>query len=144
MMGAGDGAGQSWVQFRHPVPTLALKPASITCPWAKPNSSPLPHQASSMAPLRPCSSPCPHHPLQSPSPCPGTYCIVYPIEHPHGDGEPGLELGGHKAGLGQGQAELSPWMAEPQRSPTRHPWVGCSSQTALPPPRPRPGFGARE
>lgn len=93
-MGAGHGDQQSWVQFCHPMPTLALKPASITCPWAKPTSSPLPHQALSTAPLRPCSPLCPHHPLQPPSPCPSTHCIVRPIEHPDGDGEPGLVLGG--------------------------------------------------
>lgn len=42
-------------------------------------------------------------PLQPPSPCPNTHRIIYTIGHYGGDGEPGLDLRGHKAGLGQGQ-----------------------------------------
>lgn len=71
-------------------------------PLGKPTSSPLPHQASSMALLRSFFPPHPQHPPQPPSPCSSTHYIVLPVVHLSSDAEPGPELGGHKAGFGQG------------------------------------------
>lgn len=105
-MGVGDGGQQNWVQFWHPMPTLASQhhpPTSNCLPMALAGT------------------------LQPPSPRPSTHLIIYTIRHSGSDGQPGLELGGHKAGLGQGQGGAQP--------------LAGSSQTALPP---ELGFGVRE